>query len=273
MKYAASAAFAVAAVIWHIVIFRISPSIGLVNLNFRKKPVMSSYGIVSFVYFTAIISILVTLGYADREQAELFVTVMGAMWTLGVIDDILGTREVGGFKGHFKKLLYERKLTTGAIKAIGGGIVGVLAGWHISGGDAAKWIPAALVIPLAANVLNLVDLRPGRAVAVFFFGLGVTCVAEFGALNGQWVIGTAAAVALAWWVPDSRGRAMMGDSWANALGAALGLTIVLNTNPAFQTAVIAALIAIHWYSEKRSISALIERNAILRRIDTLLGVR
>lgn len=261
------------AVGWHIGVFRVSPRLGLVKPNFNKQPIMASYGIVSFAYVAAAVCSLAAMGGAQWSDAGLYLGVMGVMWALGAIDDIYGTREVGGFRGHFRKLLRERKLTTGAAKALGGGVVGLAAGWIVSGGDLVRWVPAALVIPLAANVLNLVDLRPGRAAAVFFLGLGVICIAELGRLQAPWVVGAVAAVAFAWALVDSRGRAMMGDSGSNSLGAALGLTIVLSTGLAFQAAAVVCLVAIHWYSEKHSIAALIERNAVLRGIDGRLGVR
>ena len=261
------------AVAWHVIIFRFSPKLRLVKLNYNNKPIMASYGIVAFVYIAAGISTLTTLKYANLHYAKLYIAVMGAMWVLGIIDDLFGSREVGGFKGHFKKLIFERKLTTGAVKAIGGGLVGLIAGWIISGGDVIKWLPAALIIPLSANILNLFDLRPGRAVAVFFFGLGVTYIWTLGSIIEPCIIGCIAVVAIEFAVLDSRARAMMGDSGSNALGAALGLTIALNTNYIFQLAAIAALVGIHVYSEKHSMSELIEKNRVLSSIDRRLGVR
>jgi UDP-N-acetylmuramyl pentapeptide phosphotransferase/UDP-N-acetylglucosamine-1-phosphate transferase len=66
---------------------------------------------------------------------------------------------------------------------------------------------------------------------------------------------------------------MMGDSGSNMLGAALGLTVALNTNLAFQWVIIALIAALHVYSEQRSVNEFIERNPILRTIDRRLGVR
>ena len=123
---------------------------------------------------------------------------------------------------------------------------------------------SSAVIALTANFLNLFDLRPGRAVAVFFLGLGVICMSALGRLEVPWVVGAIALVTLAWTIPDSRGKTMMGDAGSNSLGVALGLTVALNTGILPQLAVIACIIAIHLYSEKHSISALIERNVVLR---------
>ncbi|MCE5199304.1 hypothetical protein LLG39_10050, partial [bacterium] len=210
------------AAFWHLIVFRMSPRLGLVKLNFNKTPIMASYGIVSFAYIAAIAGGLKLAGRIDVEHMVLYIAVMAAMWVLGIMDDVWGTREVGGFKGHFKKLILERKLTTGAVKALGGGVVGIIGGWWLSGGDPARWITAALLIPLASNILNLFDLRPGRAVAVFFLGIGVTWLQVGGSMSAPLLVGTISAVTLIFSIVDSRGKAMMGDSGSNMLGAALG---------------------------------------------------
>jgi UDP-N-acetylmuramyl pentapeptide phosphotransferase/UDP-N-acetylglucosamine-1-phosphate transferase len=244
-----------------------------VKLNFNKKPIIASYGIVAYVYIVAIIIGLGLFDIIEWPYAWLYIGAMGPMWLFGTIDDIFGSREVGGFRGHFKKLLFERKLTTGALKALGGGVVGLAAGWLISDGNIARWALAAVVIPLAANTLNLLDLRPGRALVVFFFGIGVTCIAALDSLQAPWVVATVVAVALAFSLLDTRGKAMMGDSGSNMLGTALGVTIASSTGLIFQAAAVGVFVLIHWYSEKHSVTALIERNPVLRSIDRRLGVR
>ncbi|HEX5323288.1 MAG TPA: hypothetical protein VFW40_05835, partial [Capsulimonadaceae bacterium] len=52
---------------------------------------------------------------------------------LGLLDDLCGDRATGGFRGHFRRLFVERKLTTGAVKAVGGGILALIAGWMLAG--------------------------------------------------------------------------------------------------------------------------------------------
>lgn len=273
MQYLIPIVLFITAIIWHIAVFKLSPRLGLVKLNYAKKPIIASYGLAAFGYIIAAVISLAMNKLAPWHYVKLYLIVMGAMWVLGTLDDIFGTREVGGFKGHFKKLIFERKLTTGAVKALGGGLVGLAAAWSIYHGNIAQLIPAALVIPLATNILNLVDLRPGRAVAVFFFGIGVTCIAVLVRMQAPWIVGAITTVTLAFAAIDSRGKAMMGDSGANMLGAALGLTIALNTGIFYQIITIILLVAIHIYSEKHSVTSLIERNPVLRNIDRRLGVR
>ena len=272
MSYVLACLVLAAALLWHAGAVRLAPRLGLVKPNFNNKMVMASYGIVSFGYAVALVCSLGILGYARWSVVHLYLSVMGAMWALGALDDVFGTRETGGFKGHFKKLVFERKLTTGALKALGGGVVGIAAGWAIYPDNVLMWVGVVILIPLASNTLNLLDLRPGRAVGGFFFGLAVTCIATRGSLLAPWVIGSVAFVALVFGIVDSRGRAMMGDSGANALGAALGLTIALDA-PALTGPAIAVFALIHLYSEKHSISELVERNRVLRGIDRRLGVR
>lgn len=260
------------ACLWHVVVARLSPRLGLVKPNFRKTPVMASYGLIAFPYVAAIGVTLAVLGCVSWAHARLYLWVMAMMWLLGAVDDIWGTREVGGFKGHFRKLFAERQLTTGAIKAIGGGLVALAAGYAIYGHDLLRALPAAVVIALATNLLNLFDLRPGRAVAVLFAGLVVTYILTHGCLVALPLVGAIAAIALIFGVADSRGKAMMGDSGSNALGAALGLTIAVSA-PNWMIPAVIVMAAVHVYSEKHSISGLIDRNRVLREIDRRLGVR
>jgi len=261
-----------AAVAWHVLIARLAPRLGLVKPNFRKTPILASYGLIAFPYIAAAGAILASRGFLSYKHLWLYIGTMGAMWVLGAIDDIWGSREVGGFAGHFRRLIVEHRLTTGAVKAIGGGMVALVAGYAIYGHDLFRTLTAGVTIALSANLLNLFDLRPGRAVAVLFAGLVVTCIISRAKLAACPLIAAITAVALIFGIVDSRGRAMMGDSGSNCLGAALGLTIALST-PNWMLPAIALIVAVHIYSEKHSISGLIESNGVLRAMDRFLGVR
>lgn len=265
-------ALLVVAALWHIAILRLAPKLGLVKPNFRKKPILASYGLVQLPYIAVAGVFLAEQRWTKWSDTWLYLSVMAAMWLLGAIDDIWGSREVGGFKGHFRKLLFERKLTTGAVKALGGGMVALIAGWMIHPHSLFQAALTAIVIALATNVLNLFDLRPGRAVAVLFAGLGVTYIVTCGRLIASPLVAAIAAIALVFGIADSRGKAMMGDSGSNSLGAAFGLTIALSA-PAWVIPAILLFAVVHVYSEKRSISELIEQNRALRTIDRYLGVR
>jgi len=202
----------------------------------------------------------------------LYAAAIGAMAALGLLDDRFGRRDTGGFRGHFKKLLLERTITTGAVKALGGGIVALALAVAIPN-QKAQWPLNAVLIALSANALNLIDLRPGRAFAGFVLGLALVAAVCGFRLQGAWPIAalTLPAAAMAW--PDMRGRAMMGDTGSNALGAALGLTLALDGGVITKALAVVFLAALHIICEKYSLTAIIERSPALRKLDALLGVR
>ncbi len=257
----------------HTLLPRIIKRLRLAKPNFLGQEVFASYGMVLFADTSALVSIGVLVGLIRAEVARLYISVMGAMCFLGLIDDLYGTREVGGFKGHFRKLVFERKLTTGVVKALGGTIVGAVAGRTVYHDNPARWITFTLLVALWANFLNIFDLRPGRAVGVFLLAIGVTCCVAFDKLPDRWLVAALGLTTLLWGLADSRGKAMMGDSGSNSLGAAVGLTAALSFALPTQVAVIVLLVVIHWYSERHSITKLIENNRILNAIDARLGVR
>ncbi|MBI2844766.1 MAG: hypothetical protein HYX78_15340 [Armatimonadetes bacterium] len=241
--------------------------------NFKNEKVLSVSGLYIIAYGAvgAVMARYTPLG--SDFAARLYLVGILGFGAFGFADDLFGSRDVGGFLGHFKKLFKEGKLTTGALKALGGGILAVYLSYRTSGGTIWLWALDAATIALAANTVNLLDLRPGRALFVFFLGIALAVV-----LAGVWlsapvpvfaVMLSAAVVAYY----DVRGKAMLGDVGSNTLGAVLGLTLALDTGPAAKIAFAVVFLAINLYSERRSISALIERHPLLRSLDSRLGVR
>ncbi len=257
----------------HIIVERHSSRLRLVRKNYKGKDIFSSYGIVAFPWIVGLCAVLSYFGFIEVKRAQLHLAVIGSMWFLGGIDDIFGDRKSTGFRGHFGTLLRHGKITTGALKAFGGGIVGAAAGYYLFGFEGSRWIVCAILLPFSCNVINLFDVRPGRASSVFFFGIGVTYIMVLGRISDPALYGMIIVVALVFWLSDARGLIMMGDAGSNALGSALGLAIVLNTGTIYQWIAVVLFASIQVYSELRSISTLIEGNRILRAIDRRLGVR
>ena len=84
---------------------------------------------------------------------------------LGLIDDLLGTDGDRGFGGHLRALRAGR-LTTGAMKLFGGGVVAIVltaAPGEVSG---RRLLADAALVALAANLGNLLDRAPGRTIKV-----------------------------------------------------------------------------------------------------------
>jgi hypothetical protein len=194
----------------------------------------------------------------------------------GGYDDLAGDGSSRGFRGHLGALR-RGELTTGAVKIVGIGGTGLAAA--LAAGSRAGQRPPATVtaadtlinaglIAGSANLLNLFDLRPGRAikVATVAAGLLATLPGEGGEACAAPL---AAAVAL---LPEDLGeRSMLGDAGANALGAMLG--VAATRLP--RTARIAALVGVAGLtaaSEVVSFSRVIEQTGPLRWLD-LLGRR
>jgi len=272
MEYVACVSALLLVAAWHLLILHLSPTLGLVKPNFKHKTIPASYGIIMLGYMLAGLAFIATMFPLTRILVIPVMFTASSMCILGFVDDVFGSREASGFRGHFRMLLGQGKLTTGAAKAIGGGLVGISAGYFIADGNNIRWILAALLIPLGANTLNLLDLRPGRACGFLLFALLLVIPFAYG--NANWVIvALVAVVTLAFAIPDGLGKAMMGDSGSNQLGAILGVLVASQAHILFQITAVICMVGIQLYSEKHSITALIERNQLLRKIDRILGVR
>jgi hypothetical protein len=179
----------------------------------------------------------------------------------GAYDDLAGSGDRRGFRGHLGALAHG-EVTTGAVKLGGIGVTG-LASAVIAGGAPADIAINAGLVAGGANLLNLFDLRPGRAIKV-----AVASGAPLAALQGP---GTAAAplgAALALLPEDLGERAMLGDAGANALGAMLGAAAAGLPRPA-RIALLAGIAALTAASEKVSFTKVIERTPPLRWLDML----
>jgi hypothetical protein len=120
------------------------------------------------------------------------------------------------------------------------------------------------VIAGAANLINLLDLRPGRALKV---GL-ITSAPLLGGGAGGLLAGPIGASAVL--LPaDLDEEVMLGDTGANSLGALIGLSVVARTGPAGRAAVLAGLAALTVASEKVSFTKVIESTPGLREFDGL----
>jgi hypothetical protein len=132
------------------------------------------------------------------------------------------------------------------LKLLGIPLVGLLATRRVSG---------ALLVGLAANFLNQLDTRPGRALKAYLLAAPFA-----GAPVG-------AAVMLAPY--DLREMAMLGDAGANALGAMLGLNSVSKLTGRGRWSAIGVLAGLTLLGETRSLGELIERTPVLRELDAL----
>ncbi|MFD7403067.1 hypothetical protein ACFV7R_10420 [Streptomyces sp. NPDC059866] len=143
-----------------------------------------------------------------------------AVGACGAYDDVAGDHR-RGFRAHLTALR-DGEVTSGAVKLFGISAAGLLAGAALKERPLDK-VLAGVVIAGAAHFVNLVDVRPGRAAgAVLALAAPGLLRKGPGADMAAAVSGAAAAV-----LPDDlRERAMIGDTGAHVLGAALGAAVV-----------------------------------------------
>ena len=193
-----------------------------------------------------LVDLLLAFGPDGRNHRGLRLPLVG--WTVALIDpriapiaaiglaDDLAAGPERGFAEHLRA-----KRTTGVLKLLGIPLVGLLATRRLSG---------ALLVGLAANALNQLDTRPGRALKAY----------SLAAIPLEAPLLPAVLIA----PYDLREMAMLGDSGSNSLGALLGLNSVERFTGRSRWLAIGALAGLILLGERRSLGELIERTPVLR---------
>ncbi|KMW26791.1 MAG: glycosyl transferase [Clostridiales bacterium] len=195
----------------------------------------------------------------------LYIFSMMAMFFAGALDDLIGNRNVSGLKGHFKSL-FKGELTTGGFKALFGGFVGLVVSVCISS-SIVDIIVNTLIIALSTNLMNLFDLRPGRAIKVYL----VIMIPIYITLTGYTKVFPLLILpnVLAYFNIDLKARGMMGDTGSNVLGISIGVLMALGYGIKVRLAWLVFLILMHLITEKFSLTKIIEKNRVLKFIDNL----
>jgi hypothetical protein len=158
----------------------------------------------------------------------------------GLADDLWSGPE-RGFRAHLRA-----GRTTGVLKLVAIPLAGLLTTRKLSG---------ALLVGLAANFLNQLDTRPGRALKAY--------------LLGTLFVGGPRGLAVLLLPYDLREKTMLGDCGSNALGALLGLSSVNRLGGRARWLAIGALAGLTALGERRSLGELIERTPGLAALDRL----
>lgn len=245
----------------------------LTRVNYRGHPLSTASGLLLVVAVVAVEgarTIVELLGASDGTTARDRLIVLAAVvgfGSLGFIDDVLGDNNEKGLKGHVRALGHGR-VTTGFMKLGGGAAIALVIAGAALGDQPARIVIDAAVVALAANMGNLFDRAPGRTLKVGLFAyLPLAVVAGTGAAGLALAVVVGAAAGL---LPsDLAERSMLGDTGANALGAALGIVAVLTLAPNTRSVVAVVLLALTLLSEVVSFSAVIARVPPLHLIDRL----
>lgn len=258
--------------------------------NYRGAPLACPLGIVLVVGVALALGgleALYVLGIHDDPFFTVGPAFVVGVAALGLFDDAYSGAS-RGWRGH-GAAVKRGEFPTGLVKAVGTlGLAAYVAsgtdfpgvdgayfdrsdgsgGLVFSAPDVLPYLLTVLVLVLATNLFNIVDLRPGRAVK----GLALVTVGCVIAQGSELVdgfgtyLGAVAVVA----VYDLRERGILGDTGANLLGAVAGLMLVTTITSTLGLALCAAaLLGITAYGEFRSISAFVERTPGFRHLDSI----
>ncbi len=190
---------------------------------------------------------------------------------VGGYDDLAGARpdqaRDKGLAGHLAALRAGR-VSAGAVKVAGiGAAAAAAAVLTRRGSGAGPLVDGVLTTGLVAgtaNLVNLLDLRPGRAAKAG----SLLAAALLAGPSGGLVAGPLGA-SLAVLPTDLDERVMLGDAGANALGALLGLRLAAGRSRAARAAVLVVVSGLTLASEKVSFTQVIEATPVLREVDRL----
>lgn len=245
---------------------------------------------------------LVVLGataLAARTRRASDVALLAGIGALGLVDDLwephqrrAGTPVSKGLRGHLGALRRGR-LTTGAAKALGIPLLALAAAAAAPRPRGGAMVVAdAALIAGCANLANLLDLRPGRALKAVLPAALLLASAPAASASGPSPSGISPAgpsaseaaarkdsgrrLALAAAVPaalalpaDLREHGMLGDAGANVLGAAVGTAVSRRLPVGARLSVLAVVVALTLASERVSFSAVIDDTPALRALDRL----
>ena len=242
--------------------------------NFRNRPLPTAAGLLVVIAALVVEAGRGTLGAfglgdePGRNIARpLVLFACFGFGLLGLVDDLLGTEGDRGFRGHLRALA-EGRVTTGVLKIFGGAAVALVLAANVSFVSGRRLLADAVLIALAANLANLLDRAPGRAIKV-----GLLAWIPIALVAGGDAVGVAIAPVIGAFCgllgDDLREHVMLGDTGANVLGAVLGLAVVLDVGRGPRNVVLVGLVLLTVAAEAISFSTVIDRVPILRRLDAV----
>jgi UDP-GlcNAc:undecaprenyl-phosphate/decaprenyl-phosphate GlcNAc-1-phosphate transferase len=221
----------------------------------------------------AVAGALFASGAPARTRAAALLATAGAA-ALGGYDDLAGDGSSRGLGGHLRALS-RGEVSTGVVKLGGIALCGLASAAILPPrpGEAAHGRRRAVDVAMSgaliagtANLVNLFDLRPGRALKLVAALGTLTALAEG---PGGALAAASVGPALTCLPADLGERTMLGDTGANAAGALLATAWVTRLPRAGRLVALAAVTGLTLASERVSFTAVIERTPALRTLDQL----
>ena len=232
-------------------------------INYKGEKIPNAMGIV-FVFSN--VMTIGTIQLIDGFKSDFHIIyLLGLVFVglIGLLDDLIGDKTIKGLRGHIKSF-FQGKLTTGGIKAFFGLFIALVVSSYISN-NFLDFILNGLIIGLFTNLINLFDLRPGRAIKVFIIISAILLILKFNYNN--YIILSIYGILIPYASLDLKSKVMMGDTGANILGYTLGVYYTSNFELLSRIIILILLVLFHIFAEKVSFSKVIDNNKILKYID------
>lgn len=241
----------------------------VVRSNYAGRPVPVVLGLAMIA--AAVPAAIIGAEVGDRVstvgmRGDVLLAAIIGLWVVGALDDAFGG-PVRGLRGHLESLGRGRP-TTGLLKLVAGVAAAVVLALSVGGGPV-RVGASVVLIAVATNVWNALDVVPGRALKWGLVVLVPLVILSWSADSG--VVAAAVAGAAVAVLPfDLTERGMLGDAGSNPLGLVIGAGLVA---PAIPTAgVVGAAVAglaLQLAAETVTISRLLEAVPPLRWFDGL----
>lgn len=226
------------------------------RVNYRGHRLPTAVGVLVVVPLAVVCAVCSLIDWMPVSPGG--VGIAAGFGLLGLLDDIGGYGESGGFRGHLRALASGR-LTTGGLKMLGGPVIALSFTGNLL---------SAAIVCLAANLANLFDRAPGRTIKVFSFAWLVISLGHWMLPDLSVTLVIGAAIGLLWFDLDE--RFMLGDAGSNVIGAMVGVELL---HPSHGTnarlLMLAVLFALNLASEFVSFSKVIATVPPLRFLDLL----
>jgi len=251
--------------------------VGLVQENYRGKDVATGVGVALLLPLGLLVFALVASDVLIPRQAVSAVAGLALLTVGGIVDDIAGLRgdqDPKGWAGHFGMLARTGRMSAGVWKVAFGTSAGLVVAFGFGAQGMFEIGTNALLVPLAANTANLLDLRPGRAAkAVIILLAAVTLIGwfELGPNRISFLVTALVTIAVVtlYARADMLELIMLGDAGANLLGGFSAIYMIFAASPRFRLSMLVLFTLMQIASERISMSVVIQNVPLLRLVDSL----
>lgn len=244
------------------ILSQLAYKINNVEINYRGHKIPVGTGLLIPILFLCFYPLVKHIGQFNEWIIYCYLTVI--LGIVGFIDDRFGNKQIKGIKGHLSYLMKSKKMSTGFAKLV----LITMVGFSVSTvlyEQLLTIIVCTITFAIWTNIVNLLDVRPGRAIKGFWLVTTITFSMHFFEIAYlEWGL---VILSIPLFIVDINEWGMLGDSGSNILGGLIGFWIIAFSSNVELYIYLLIGSALTIYAEKKSFSKWIEKYPIIRRID------